>query len=196
MSWIYLRSGGHYDFRDPDSSVVAIDELVWACSQICRFTGHPRTFSSVLQHMLFVERLLHETGAPATVLLAGLTHDLHEGLVGDVPAPLKPLLGEAWACVERSAEYFVYQLLRKELGVDFPPHWELSEVKKMDLVACATEGRDHLCADVSQWGLPVEPEKEIHGWILPTQCRMDFARRLHQLADEIKSSDKPTGGGS
>ncbi len=117
---------------------VRIEDIAHALAQICRFGGHTQVHYSVAQHSLLVARILEKQGAPAEAQLAGLLHDAHEAYIGDLPTPIKAVLGETW----RDLEADVAATVRKALGVTAAFHdWE-DLIKHADLVALATERRD------------------------------------------------------
>ena len=81
-------------------------------------------------------------------MLACLTHDMHEALVGDVSSPIKRIVGQAWTDFEDRVERAVLDAH----GLS-PFAEEFAElVKHVDLIALATEKRDLLDTD-SQWGV-------------------------------------------
>lgn len=84
-NWIQLRSGFPYDFDRPECPPL-LDLVVSVC-RIPRFIGHSNAVYTVGRHLI--------NGANANIvftkegLRAWLLHDLHEALVGDMPAPMK-----------------------------------------------------------------------------------------------------------
>ena len=125
---IMLSSGHLFDFLAPSVEEVPLEVLARSLSIICRFAGHTDVFYSVAEHSFWVSQIV-----PEDLALAGLFHDLHEALVGDVPSPLKALLPE-YREIERRAWKAVAGCYG--LPVELPP-----EVKRADLVMLATERR-------------------------------------------------------
>jgi len=82
-------------------------------------------------------------------LLAGLLHDAHEVYVGDVSTPLKQVLGEAWARVERRIECQV----RERFGVLRASVQWADQIKAADLIALATERRDLMPPGGPDWAI-------------------------------------------
>ncbi len=121
-----------------DPSQVRIEDIAHALSLLCRFGGHTDVHYSVAQHSLLVVRILERIGAPADAQLAGLLHDAHEAYTGDVPRPLKTLLGPAWRDLEASASAAVHQALGVAVLMQ---EWD-GLVKHADLMALVTERRD------------------------------------------------------
>ncbi|OYV37277.1 MAG: hypothetical protein B7Z83_05065 [Thiomonas sp. 20-64-5] len=123
---------------------VRIEDIAHALSLICRFGGHSAEHYSVAQHSLLVVRILEAMEAPPEALLCGLLHDAHEAYVGDVPTPIKAMLGTSWNDLEHQAESAVLDAfgLRNSMN-----DWH-DLVKHADRVALATERRDLLIFDM------------------------------------------------
>ncbi len=90
--WLGTSAGGKvYPFgirpEDFDLTVIA-----HALSNICRYGGHTSKFWSVAAHSIEVaECVLFMTGDKRAAL-HGLMHDASETFLGDIPAPIKPML--------------------------------------------------------------------------------------------------------
>ena len=139
--------------QDPNN-IPDIPALAHALSQINRFTGHTVRPYSVAEHSLLCCEIARNQPIvqalprkdQARVMLACLTHDLHEALVGDVSSPIKHIVGKAWTDFEDRVERAVLDAH----GL-LPFSEEFCElVKHVDLIALATEKRDLLDTD-SQW---------------------------------------------
>ena len=74
---LILSTGrGTFDLLNPRAEDVNVDDMLRNLSRIVRFCGaSPFT---VLQHSLYVGRLLRSQGHSRDLILAGFTHDLHE----------------------------------------------------------------------------------------------------------------------
>lgn len=81
---ICTASGRWVPLLSPSPEDVCIEDIAHSLSNICRFTGHVRSFYSVAQHSVLVaQRVMHP--------LAGLFHDAQEAYLGDMASPLKTL---------------------------------------------------------------------------------------------------------
>ena len=137
-SAIATASVNYFDLLKPAESVILIEDIAHALSNICRFTGQTYLYS-VAQHSVLVSYLV-----PPEHALAGLLHDAAEAYVGDVSSPLKALLPD-YQAIETRIERAV--LARFDLPYPLPPC-----VKEADLIALATEKRDLWEKLEGEWG--------------------------------------------
>lgn len=125
-NYILLNSGGHFNFNSPMASSFCIKDIAIGLSRLNRFLGQTRAPYSVARHSINVSYLV-----PPKLALAGLLHDAAEAFLGDVPTPLKGMLGSSFEDLESAVELAVFA----RLGVN-PYH---PAVKQADLVMLATE---------------------------------------------------------
>jgi hypothetical protein len=125
-------------------------EIHVTLSRIHRFGG--RSQLTVLQHA-FATMTLSMMEPPETQRLAFL-HDHHEALVGDVPTPIKRVVGKAFKAVERHAEEYVRRWFTLG-GHDF--------VKAVDWRLCLAEAVAENIADFwTPWIMEAGYTREIH----------------------------------
>lgn len=94
---IATASGAFLDLADPERTWDGnLRDVARGLAMTCRFGGQLSSFFSVAEHSLLVCSLVAARGASDELRLAALLHDAHEAFYGDVPSPLKPLLGPAY----------------------------------------------------------------------------------------------------
>lgn len=95
MSWIQTYSGEKFDLLNPTPSMINIQDIAHALSNLCRFTGHVDRFYSVAEHSWRVAGLV-----PRPLIKQALLHDAAEAYIQDIASPLKALLPE-YQMIER-----------------------------------------------------------------------------------------------
>lgn len=129
---IETLSGSMFDFDDPHPKDVDIDDIAIALGNTCRFGGHVKRYYSVAEHAVLVYRLVRDAGYHPETCLAALHHDDHEAYLGDIPTPLKRLMGDARHELERMVD----RAISAALFVDLLPD---TRVKAADTVALSWE---------------------------------------------------------
>ncbi len=131
-------SGKSFDFINPTPEMVCIADIAHALAHGCRFNGHVTRFYSVAQHSVLVSHIV-----PDEYALAGLLHDAPEAYLGDVTSPLKSILPD-YKEIEKRVERAVFACF------NLPP--VVPDIVKMaDLVLLATEKRDLMHEDDTNW---------------------------------------------
>jgi hypothetical protein len=108
---IETYTGRFVDTCAPESSTICVEDIAHALAQTCRYGGHSKVFFSVAEHAVFVSRRLERQGAPIRTQIAGLHHDDAEAFLGDIPRPLKPLLGEGYKSLSDAMDRAIVQAL-------------------------------------------------------------------------------------
>lgn len=137
-AWIETASGRKFNFLSPDPDSIDIHDIAYALSNLCRYTGHCRSYYSVAEHSVYVASLL-----PDNLRLAGLLHDAAEAYLGDVNSPLKRLLPEY-----KEIEHGVEAAIAKKFGLEYPFP---SGVKHADLQQLRTEAHHLLPSRGEEW---------------------------------------------
>lgn len=136
-SFLYDLALSEAELRERLREGFDLRELATALSRVSRFGGNASGFVSVAQHSVLVASIARmlapvDTGA---VRLA-LYHDAHEAITGDVPTPIKRVVGSPWTRFEAKIELALREVL--ELPTD--PTAE-SIVKTADTIAFRLEDR-------------------------------------------------------
>lgn len=133
-------SGGRCYLHDPARSDIRVSDIAIALSHVCRFGGQIETHYSVAQHSVLVSHLV----APGFEL-AALIHDATEAYLGDVISPLKRILGETYAALERRWEGEIFA----RFGIARQLAWR-SGVRGLPLEVKAA---DHRAFEIECWDL-------------------------------------------
>lgn len=148
--WIQTHTPrGSFDLANPRAEDVRIEDIAYALSNLCRFTGHCNRFYSVAQHSIHVAEIVAETNPEWA--LAALLHDAEEAYIGDLSSPLKALIRSN----QSSAVWLhaITQPIERAIGMRFglfaSPPWgpngtnaRHDAIKAADLKMLATERRD------------------------------------------------------
>ena len=89
-------TGQYLNVRAPSPDRINLEDIAHALGNICRYGGHCRVFYSVAEHAVFVSERVKRQGWSKVLQLAALHHDDSEAYLGDIPRPLKPLLGDPY----------------------------------------------------------------------------------------------------
>jgi hypothetical protein len=134
-----LASGAYFDFVEPWTTPVAINDIAAGLSRICRYTGQlaidEDAVYTVAQHSVLASENCGEDCDPYEALM----HDRFEALGNDMASPLKQLLLDYKEIEDRceadTASYY---------GV---PHPMTAACKRIDLRMLCTEKRDLMPKD-------------------------------------------------
>lgn len=148
--WLLAANGERIDLTRPDRTTIRLDTIAHALGNICRFSGHTSPHYSVAAHSVHVACLAHAQIGTVGYQL-GLLHDAHEAYVGDVPTPIKRVLGDSWRNLEWAWQC---RVLGHFCMVEaYTEHQDV--IKHADMVALATE-REQLLPE-GDWDIPLPP---------------------------------------
>lgn len=186
-------SGRYVDTSNPRASSICIQDIAHALSQICRYGGHSRRFYSVAEHSNNVSERLRRKGHPPVVQLAGHLHDATEAYLGDIPRPMKPLLGTAYEALTAQMDAVIVEALELPFHADA---FHCRSVKDADSWMLIMEARHLLPSKGINWsgsqldawgvrndGLPsriVTPDYW-QGGIAPEDAKQQFLDRYRKL---------------
>jgi hypothetical protein len=147
-------TGRFVDTRNPSDESIVLEDIAHALANICRYGGHCQPFYSVAEHAVFVSKRLERQGEARPVQLAGLHHDDAEAYLGDIPRPLKPLLGKAYKDLsDRMDAAICRALARPETSPPWlrPANFHEPEVKTADSWSLFVEARALLPSQGRGW---------------------------------------------
>ena len=102
-------SGLDFNYLAPE---VNLEDVAHGLAHECRFGRHTSHFYSVAEHSILVAALVNRKLPELT--LPALWHDAHEAYMGDVPTPLKDMLGAEWKVVAQRIDKAVADYLGLE----------------------------------------------------------------------------------
>lgn len=182
---IALGSGGYFDYADPQADQVTIVDIAHGLAHTCRFGGHADEFVSVAEHSVLAHDLLARTCDDDLLLRAALLHDASEAYVGDVPKPMKPILGAQFADLTDAVDCII---AGKYLGGEVDAGlFHCSIVKAADTRAMILEGARYMSSPLWDWareddrGLIPGDLADWNGALDPVKARELFLRRARGL---------------
>ncbi|WP_202615455.1 hypothetical protein [Rhizobium deserti] len=173
---ILLGSGTYFDFEDPESSEITIEDIAYGLAFEGRCAGQcysrllqRRVFYSVAQHCVLMSLMV-----PPELQLQALMHEAGEAVCGDMTAPLKSL-NPSFKAIEKRCEAAILQ----RFGITMT---DLVALKHHDIRMLATERRDLLLWRGEKWSLTdIEPyDFHITPWT-PEQAAEAFLARYAEL---------------
>jgi hypothetical protein len=141
-------SGIFVDTRHPDPATINLEDIAHALSHTCRYGGHCKRFYSVAEHAVLVSRRMEELDSSNRRQRAGLHHDDAEAYLGDIPRPMKPLLGSPYKTLTARMDQAIVDSLRLGLSVG---SFHAPEVKAADNWALFVEARFLLPSKGINW---------------------------------------------
>jgi uncharacterized protein len=142
-------SGNFVDTKAPDPGTIVLEDIAHALAMTCRYGGHALRFNSVAEHAVFVSRRLESIGGSRDLCLAGLHHDDPEAYLGDIPRPIKPLLGAKYKHLTTRMERAIATALGFSPDVIRLLH--SNAVKEADVYALLIEARHLLPSRGVNW---------------------------------------------
>lgn len=114
------------DLTDIKRDDISIEMIANATSKICRYTGNPRRFYSVAEHMVHLSRVV-----PRHLRRAAMIHDDHEMFISDLAHPVK-------------VEVPQYKPLESKVQIQYLNHYgvtlaEIEELEWYDRNICGDE---------------------------------------------------------
>lgn len=190
---IETASGQRYDFENPRPETVLLEDIAHALSNVCRFAGHIRRFSSVAEHSVLVSRIVEAQSLERfdltpgwartkknVIVRAALLHDGHEAYIWDAPSPVKPLLGDTFKRLGRIAdEAIAAKFLPEGCSADT---FKNDIIKAADRTALVVEGRALLPVGPTddEWE-PLPPGVQWDCGLAPYEAKSLFLQRAKEL---------------
>lgn len=166
---IVTYSGAVINPLAPDADSINIEDIAHALANICRFTGHTRTFYSVAEHSVRCSEIVIPK-----LRLTALLHDASEAYLSDVSRPIKqdPEFGTFYRTFEQQLE----RVIADKYGLEFP--YPL-DIKFADDVLLRSEQRD-LMPNLLRVPGDAYLDYTIEPW-LPAEAESRFLARYREL---------------
>lgn len=186
-------SGRYVDTSNPMAETIALEDIAHALAATCRYGGHCQDFYSVAEHAVFCSVRAQRMGLSRLKQLAALHHDDAEAFLGDIPRPLKPLLGERYTILSDRMDSAICR------GLDLPfgyMAFHESQIKLIDTWALLVEARFLLPSQgkgwylgeqgAHAWGLEDQPSRIVvpdywHGGLTPRKAEKLYLNRHKEL---------------
>lgn len=190
-------TGRFVDTSKPKAKDIVVEDIAHALSQVCRYGGHCRSFYSVATHAVFVSQRLERRGLSTRLVLAGLHHDDAEAYLGDIPRPMKPLLGRSYEVLSNRMDHAIVEGLQLPFDTELFHNSAVKDADNWSLIVEArhlllSEGRGWLSGEqgAGQWGLNALPSRIVvpdywRGGQLPTEAEKAYLARHEQLMKEL-----------
>lgn len=180
MTWIETRSGKRFDYDNPSPDSIDIDDIAYALSNLCRFTGHVRFFSVAEHSVLVAGRVAPE------LRLAALLHDASEAYLGDIASPLKYLLPD-YKRIEARVEACIFDRFNISHRLD-----DWAKIKHADQDALLTEAHYLIPSKGLEWGdwtklFKVEEKFQPH-CLPPAQAYRLFMAAYKSITKELEDA--------
>jgi hypothetical protein len=186
-------TGRYVDTKHPDPATISVKDIAHALANTCRYGGHCQRFYSVAEHAVFCSWRVERGGYGKDYAISALHHDDAEAYLGDIPRPMKSLLGRTYALLSERMDAAIVQALGltetqsrfHDPAVKSADNWALF-VEARHLLP--SQGRHWFNGDqgASTWGLEDQPRRIItpnywHGGLDPEVAEALFLGRHRQL---------------
>lgn len=152
MTHMTTISGADYHLTGPASLAlgarpVSLTDIAHHLSLINRFTGATTRPYSVAEHSVLCSEIARREGKPVGLQMAMLMHDAHEAYTTDLSSPAKVAVNcysmgaggvQAWSMFEDVHA----DTVRKHFNLQTVFAGYKNEIRRIDLIALATERRD------------------------------------------------------
>lgn len=174
--WLLTFTGKQFFPLDPRPDDICIEDIAHGLSLLCRFAGQCRSFYSVGEHSLLVERAMK--GDDVRMRLGALLHDAAEAYIVDVPRPVKRQLA-MYRDIELNIEVAIAE--------KFELYWPIKQpvIEGIDNRILLDERDQLMTPSPHDWGIPGKPiGVRIHGHH-PQLAESQFLRRFNELWEAL-----------
>lgn len=183
------EDGELIDLAYPKPGDMRLSTIACALSKMCRYGCRIRCFYSVAEHSLIATEWALSCGATNEQALAILMHDAAEAICGDMPKPMKVMLGDAYRRIEARCQAAV----SAQYNIDFEKHHDI--IKVYDRQMLYVEKNMLFPEGSADWGIvPVEHIpmtvrssmlKVLRGYNRPIHVEIEFENAVKTLLKRI-----------
>ena len=153
----------------------SIESAVMVLCEMGRFGNQPDHFYSVGAHTVGMINWFLFTGKGLGAQRLAFAHDLHESITGDIPTPLKNVLGPSIDIFQNRLDTVIFEAIGLDWTVD-----EYEMVVNADRIAAATEYKMLFGEDLPG-GVPTDDRILFHAEVSETRETLwNHYRRLFQ----------------
>lgn len=190
-------TGAFVDVGKPEPSTIKLEDIAHALSQTCRYGGHCKSFYSVAEHAVFVSIRLERRGEDDKTQMMGLHHDDAEAYLGDIPRPMKPLLGASYERMSDRMDAAICQSLGLPYGVESLHDPAIKDADNWSLFVEArhllpSQGKGWWDGEQGsyKWNIGELPSRIItpdyfQGGLLPPKARLLYLKRHTELTERL-----------
>lgn len=184
-------TGAYVDTKHPKPETIRLPDIAHALAATCRYGGHCSRFYSVAEHAVFCSVRAERKGFNRDVQLAALHHDDAEAYLGDIPRPMKSLLGAAYGRLTARMDAAIVEALGL---TELQSRFHSVEVKDADNFALVVEAKHLLPSGGINWTGSIQQTWEIDslpkrivtpdywtGGVVPAMAELMFLSRHDHL---------------
>lgn len=164
-----LSMGRHmiHDIMDPQPSQIDLEEIEIRLRGMHRFSNDPRALT-VHTHRALVRNLASMAGESERIIQWCWHHDDHETVTGDIPGPLKALIGTETKLL-KTVEHHLDRAICQARKIPYPSRSVRTAVHKYDKQAETIEWTLVLGNALADWNAPVplsaNRQREVLQWV-------------------------------
>jgi hypothetical protein len=143
-----------HDIMEPLASQIDLEAIEARLRNMHRFSNDPRALT-VHTHRVLVRNLAHLAGEPDRVQEWCLHHDDHEAVTGDIPGPLKALIGTETSLL-KTVEHKLDHAICEARQIRYPSRSVRTRVHVYDKRAETIEWTLVLGNDLADWNAPLD----------------------------------------